>query len=164
MLHLIPAPLHRALLPLGHTLRKAWMQVFRPRIAGVAVFIEDEHGRVLLVRQSYGPRAWTMPAGGAGLTEDPELAIRREVREELACELTDLVLVFHGEEVLWGALHHVHLFRARAASQPVPDNREVLEARWFAREQLPQHMTKTLRRRLHLLDPTGGGDGDLQQR
>ncbi|MCB2065843.1 MAG: NUDIX domain-containing protein [Erythrobacter sp.] len=152
MLHLIPARLHRALLPLGHALRKAWMRTFKPRIAGVAVFITDDAGQVLLVRQSYGPRAWTMPAGGAGLSEDPALAIRREVREELACELTDLVMLYHGEEELWGARHHVHVFRARAASAPVADLREVLEARWFPRDALPRHMAGPLRRRLHLLD------------
>lgn len=151
MLRLIPAPLHRAAMPLGHVLRKSWLRLLRPKIAGVSVFIEDDHGRVLLIRQSYGPRAWTMPAGGAKRTEDPEPAIRREVREELGCELHALELLLETDERLHGAPHRVWVFRARAVSEPVPDRREVLEVRWFALEDLPDSMTRTARRRLVLL-------------
>ena len=151
MLHLIPAPLHRAVMPLGYVLRRAYLQLVRPRIAGVAVFIEDAEGRVLLIRQSYGTRAWTMPAGGAKRSEDPEPAIRREVREELGCELHALEVIYQAEERLHGAPHQVCVFRARATGEPVADRREVLEARWFALDDLPESMTRTARRRIDLL-------------
>lgn len=151
MLHLIPAPLHRAAMPLGHALRKLYLRLFKPRIAGVAVFIRDEHERVLLIRQSYGSGYWTMPAGGARLTEDPERAIRREVREELACELVELGLLHEGEDTMYGAQRRHWIFHARALGEPRPDRREVIEARWFALDDLPQALTSQTKERLKIL-------------
>lgn len=151
MLRLIPAPLHRAIMPLGDVARKYYLRLFRPSIAGVSVFIHDEHDRLLLIRQSYGQRGWTMPAGGASLREDPALAIRREVREELACELCELVLLHEVEETMHGAPQHNWIFRARVDGEPRPDRREVLEARWFAMDALPQPLTHPTQRRLKFL-------------
>lgn len=52
------------------------------RVAAYAVVTDDE-GRVLLARWTQGRRvAWTMPGGGLEDGEDPEDAVRREVREE----------------------------------------------------------------------------------
>lgn len=151
MLRLIPAPLHRALMPLGHVLRKYYLRTFKPRIAGVAVFIRDHDDRILLIRQSYGSGFWTTPAGGAARGEDPEAAIRREVREELSCELHELVLLHQTEDTMYGAPHRSWVFHARVQGDPRPDRREVLEAQWFALDDLPQPLTGLTRRRLGLL-------------
>lgn len=52
------------------------------RVAAYAV-ITDDDGKVLLARWTEGRRvAWTMPGGGLEAGEDPEDAVRREVREE----------------------------------------------------------------------------------
>ncbi|MGC5172441.1 NUDIX hydrolase [Micromonospora sp. DT81.3] len=52
------------------------------RVAAYAVVTDDE-GRVLLAHWNEGRRAaWTMPGGGLEPGEDPEMAARREVREE----------------------------------------------------------------------------------
>jgi len=52
------------------------------RVAAYAV-ITDDQGKVLLARWTGGRRvAWTMPGGGLEAGEDPEDAVRREVREE----------------------------------------------------------------------------------
>lgn len=52
------------------------------RVAAYAVVTDDE-GKVLLARWTEGRRvAWTMPGGGLEDGEDPEDAVRREVREE----------------------------------------------------------------------------------
>lgn len=148
MLHLIPAPLHRAVMPLAYLVRKTYLCLFRPRIAGVSVFIRNEHEHILLIRQSYGPPGWTMPAGGASLSEDPDMAVRREVREELACELVELELLHEGEETMHGALQRNWIFAARVESEPVPDRREVIEARWFSLDALPHPLTRPTQRRL----------------
>jgi len=52
------------------------------RVAAYAV-VTDDDGKVLLARWTEGRRvAWTMPGGGLEAGEDPEDAVRREVREE----------------------------------------------------------------------------------
>lgn len=52
------------------------------RVAAYAV-VTDDDGRLLLARWNEGRRvAWTMPGGGLEPGEDPEDAVRREVREE----------------------------------------------------------------------------------
>lgn len=52
------------------------------RVAAYAV-VTDDDGRILLSHWIEGRRAaWTMPGGGLEPGEDPEHAVRREVREE----------------------------------------------------------------------------------
>lgn len=52
------------------------------RVAAYAVVTDDDN-RVLLARWTEGRRtAWTMPGGGLDPGEDPEDAVRRELREE----------------------------------------------------------------------------------
>lgn len=52
------------------------------RVAAYAV-VTDDADRILLARWTEGRRiAWTMPGGGLEPGEDPEAAVRRELREE----------------------------------------------------------------------------------
>lgn len=52
------------------------------RVAAYAV-VTDETDRILLAHWIEGRRAaWTMPGGGLEAGEDPEHAVRRELREE----------------------------------------------------------------------------------
>lgn len=57
------------------------------RVAAYGV-ITDDSDRVLLARWVEGRRvAWTMPGGGLEDGEDPELAVRRELREETGFQI-----------------------------------------------------------------------------
>jgi hypothetical protein len=69
MFHLIPAPLHRALLRIAHRLRKRWLRLAKRATGGVTVIGLDEAGRVFLVRHSYGSGRWALPGGGLGRGE-----------------------------------------------------------------------------------------------
>ncbi|GGD44737.1 NUDIX domain-containing protein [Erythrobacter arachoides] len=151
MLHLIPAPVQRALMPLAHRVRKVWVRMARRDIYGVAVMAFDARDRLLLVRHSYGTRAWSMPAGGMGHGEDPSHAIRREMREELDVTLDDLQLVSQRVETIHGVSHHVWLYTARVNDPPQPDMREVIEARFFTIDELPEALEKRVRPRLALM-------------
>lgn len=52
------------------------------RVAAYAI-IADDRGSILLAHWNEGRRAaWTLPGGGLEAGEDPEKAVRREVREE----------------------------------------------------------------------------------
>ena len=54
----------------------------RPVTSGVKCLITDGD-RVLLVRHTYGPRAWDIPGGRTKRGEDPLTTARREMEEEL---------------------------------------------------------------------------------
>jgi 8-oxo-dGTP pyrophosphatase MutT (NUDIX family) len=96
--------------------------------------------QVLLVRHSYGDRRrWELPGGAVKRRERPLDAAVREVREELGVELSE-----------WRSLGDVPVridsrrgalccFAARADGLELrPDEVEVIEARWFARDALPE--------------------------
>ena len=150
MLHLIPAPLHRLVLRWGHRLRRRWWRWRKPALAAAAVVASDHEGRVLLVRLSYGSGAWSFPTGGIGRGETPEQTARRELREEAGCEAQALTLLGVLEDELHGGQHRVHVFACRVTGPPQADRREVLEARLFPADALPEPLTMSTRRRLEL--------------
>lgn len=148
MLGLIPRPLHRAALRLAHAVRHHVRRLARFPLAGVSVIARDEAGRVLLVRHSYGPPAWMLPGGGLRRGEAPEEAARRELREEVACGLTEIERVAELEETISGAPHTAYVLAAKAEGAPRPDRREVIEARFFALDALPDDLGTLSRQRL----------------
>ena len=153
MLHLIPAPLHRLVLRIGHKARKRWWKLTRKRRSGVSVIALDRVERILLVRHSYGSGTWTLPGGGLGSGEDIEACARREMREELGCGLDQLTLAAKFDESLYGAQHRAFVFTCRFVGEPKADGREIVEIGWFARDDLPQELSKLAVERLRRVFP-----------
>lgn len=150
MLHLIPAAWHRAALPWAHRLRKRWRRLVRRPTAGVSVVGIDAEGQVFLVRHSYGSGKWALPGGGVGRGEDPADCARREMREELGCDVEMLELAARFEETLFGAPHTAHVFTARFVGEPRIDRREIIDCGWFARDDFPADLVSFARHRLRL--------------
>ena len=150
MLRLIPAPLHRALMRLANRLRKRWRRLAKRPTAGVSVIAVDRAGRVLLVRHGYGSGCWSLPGGGLGRAENPRACARREIREELGCDLEHVELAAQFDEVLHGAPHRAFVFTARFSGEPRADGREVIEADWFALDALPPDLVSFAAYRLRL--------------
>lgn len=110
---------------------------------GVAVRLEDDRGRVLLVRMQ--PRnawtsAWMTPGGGGEAGETPREAIRREIHEETGGYARGLSLwkVYHetltaerGRPVRWDFLQYTGRWTGGRPQPLVPE--EIAEARWFRR-------------------------------
>jgi len=145
---LIPARLHRALMPLAHRIRHHWRKWRGTPIAGVSVVLTNSKGEILLLRHSYGPPVWALPGGGLKRGEDPAKCALREVYEELGVKLAALDPFFELDEELSGSPHTAHLFTALCEAQPVPDGREVVEARFFPAHSLPEPLGDTTRRRI----------------
>lgn len=157
MWRLVPAPLHRALMPLAHLVRHYWRRWRGTPIAGVSVIVTNLAGDVLLLRHSYGPAVWSLPGGGLARGEDPLEAARREVREELGVELARIEPVGTLDEVLSGSPHTAHIFTGVCDRQPKPDLREVTEARFFPSHSLPEPLGTTTRARIAVWRARGVG-------
>jgi ADP-ribose pyrophosphatase YjhB (NUDIX family) len=134
-------------------LRVYWF-VARPHVSGVKCVIT--HGDdVLLVRHTYGNRAWDLPGGQIRRREVPVDAARREMNEEIGRQIEEWVdfgkLYFNGN-------HHrdtVYLFHGRLGDRRVdPDLVELDEAQWFALDGLPSDISRHVRPILsHLRTP-----------
>ena len=120
MVNWLPAPVHRALLPIAHSLRHRWRVWRGTPLRGCSVVITSLSGDVLLLRHSYGPQGWAWETLGV-------------------CE-----------EESSGSPHTAYLFTAMADAHPKPDGREVLEARFFPSHSLPEPLGQLTRNRLDI--------------
>lgn len=117
---------------------------------GVRACVTDRAGRVLLVRHSYMP-GWHFPGGGVEVGQTLEAALADELKDEANVVLTGPAML---EGVYLNARtsrrDHVALFRVEAWEQPAPfaATREILEAVFFARDDLPEGTTRGTRERL----------------
>jgi ADP-ribose pyrophosphatase YjhB (NUDIX family) len=156
MLHLIvrliPAPLHRALYRIAHRLRRFWLRRMVREVHGCAVAGTDAAGRILLVRHSYGRDVWALPGGGMKPREDPVAAALRELGEELGCTLADPRLAAQHQDIFLGVTNHVRIVTGLIEGTPQPDMREVVEARFFEPDALPEKLSPVVRARLAALD------------
>ena len=150
MLRLIPAPLMRVGLRIAYRVRHRWRKLTGAKLAGVCVVARDIDGQILLVRHSYGPAGWYIPGGGLKRGEDPEEAVRRELQEEIGCDIGALSLLARVEERLSGSSHTAHVYTGVIDDMPRPDGREVVEARFFPTHSLPEPLGPRTRARLNL--------------
>jgi 8-oxo-dGTP pyrophosphatase MutT (NUDIX family) len=116
---------------IAHRLLRGWWFLRRPHAQGVKCLLFDGE-RLLFVRHAYGDRtAWELPGGGLRRGEEPAVAARREMREELGVDLDRWAPAGRTETTGLHRTVTLHLFRA-----PVRDARielglaELEEARW----------------------------------
>ena len=123
--------------------------VMRPMTLGVRGVALDE-GRVLLVKHSYLP-GWHFPGGGVEPGETCEQALAREMEEE-ACLVMEGPLHLHGlfQNINMSRRDHVAVYvarRFRITGERKPD-REIVAARFFPLDALPEDATWATRARL----------------
>jgi 8-oxo-dGTP pyrophosphatase MutT (NUDIX family) len=124
--------------------------VRRPHTRGVKCIVRDGD-RILFVRHTYGDRrAWELPGGSLRRDERPDVAVRREMREELGVALGDLRPVGRVDVSGHGKETELFCFEARVARADVRlDPGELAEGRWAAADAPPQPLgpdAATLRR------------------
>ena len=111
--------------------------------AGALIF--DERDRILLLEHVFRPDSgWGIPGGFVNKGEQPEAALRRELREEIGIELADVSMLF--ARALSKPQQIEIYFRATAIGRPVPCSFEIRSADWFSVEDLPAELSEDQRR------------------
>jgi ADP-ribose pyrophosphatase YjhB (NUDIX family) len=106
--------------------------------------VADEQGRVLLLEHAFrAGSGWGIPGGFINPEEQPEEALRRELREEVGLELESLDLAF--VRTLKTVNQVEVIFRGRARGRPEPRSREVTAAEWFPPDALPPGLSRDQR-------------------
>lgn len=112
----------------------------------VALVVIEREGKILLVRQNYGPQYWSLPGGVMEPGESIDQTAIREVREETGLDIglkrvvglyskpseNGLAVCFEGEQI-GGVL--------------AADN-EIMECGYFAYDRLPEPIREHLRQRI----------------
>ena len=134
---------------LGYPIFKCYWFIFRPKTQGVKclVLCKDE---VVLIRHTYGNSVWTLPGGGFKKGETKEVAVKREVKEELGLNINPEYLgeFTHNTEY---KMDTVYCFVAKIEkTEPVIDPGEILQARWWNLKELPKDHSTGLDRILKM--------------
>ena len=111
----------------------------------VGALIFDNEGRILLLDHVFRPDSgWGIPGGFIDGGENPESALRRELKEEIAVEVAEAQLLF--ARTLGRPKQIEIYFRARISGTPVPSSFEIKRAEWFKVDGLPPDLSKDQQR------------------
>lgn len=103
--------------------------------------VTDARGRVLLLKHRFRPgTAWGMPGGFMEEGEQPEEALRRELREEIGLEVEKLN-VFTTRAFRVPRQVEI-VFRCQAMGNADELNYEIQRAAWFSPAELPEDLPK----------------------
>lgn len=145
---------------------RAILNSFLPRKRAISqMLIRDSEGRVLLCELTY-KQDWDLPGGVVEVGESPQLAVSREVEEELALDLKAGELVLTDWLPAWGgwddAVCLVFDGGVHAASlldDVVKDSREIRGAHWCAEQDLDEHCADFTARRIRAALARAAGEG-----
>ena len=124
--------------------RRTVIRVTQPSFTvSAATVVTDEGGRILLLNHILRPASgWGVPGGFLNRGEQPYETAEREIFEETGLKVSNLKM-FSVKTVN----HHVEFwFVGTANGEILAKSREILEARWFAPDELPREMNGKERR------------------
>lgn len=130
------------------SVRRWGVRLVEPRFTVTAgAVIMDERGRVLLLNHVFrAGSGWGIPGGFIEKGEQPEEALRRELREEVGLELERAELAF--VRTLNKPVQVEIIFRCRARRGEGQSRKsvEIKSAEWFALDDLPSRLSKDQRK------------------
>lgn len=131
-------------LSLPYRVRRFFIRATYPTftVSAAAVIVNDE-GKVLLLHHLMRPSGgWGLPGGFLDQGEQPEAAVRRELREETGIELHDLKVVHF--RTIGG--HIEVMYSARTNDEPRVLSSEIDELGWFSPDDMPDNLQSDQRR------------------
>lgn len=114
-------------------------------IYGAGTFLLDGDGRILLIKEDYGERRYSIPGGQVDAGESPIEAAIREAREEVGCEIrvTGVVGV---ALIRWTGLSVTAFAGEIVSGTPhVASPGEIAAVGWFAVGDIPLPQANTVR-------------------
>ncbi len=115
-----------------------WLTQARFTVTAGAVVL-DEGGRVLLLQHTFRRGSgWGIPGGFLAKGEQPEEALRRELREETGMELETARIAFVRTLKRPQQVEIIYRCRVRDADKGFRQNLEIKNLAWFARHELPE--------------------------
>ena len=114
--------------------------IFRivPKKDRVRVIVYSDDGKILLVRSRFSRQKWALPGGGVKHNESYEHAAVRETLEEVGLKIHNLRYLGKANSHESYAKFSVRVFAAHASDYDIKCNFEIMEARWFNRDYLPE--------------------------
>ena len=115
---------------------------FEGKIAQKVIVVKE--GRVLLVQDPRGGKdIWELPGGRMNIDEKPQVAVKRELFEELGVDI-EVIKVVHMEQFIQGnenARAFVIVYEATLLNSEKDfevDDTEVSQVRWFTKEEVQE--------------------------
>jgi 8-oxo-dGTP pyrophosphatase MutT (NUDIX family) len=125
-------------------------RITRGMTLGVRGMVLDQNGCIFLVRHSY-VRGWHMPGGGVEPGETMLDALTKELSEEGNIEIEAapaLLGIYLNRKASQRDHVAVYVVRSFRCTGPRQADREILEARFFPLDALPDGITAATRRRI----------------
>jgi mutator protein MutT len=126
-------------------LRRLTMRVTQARFTvTAAAIVVDDQGRVLLLKHRFrAGSGWGIPGGFIEVDEQPEDGVRRELREEVGLELTDVEVI---KTRAFKSPRQIEIvFHCRPGGDASPQSMEIRKAQWFTANALPEGLPEDQR-------------------
>lgn len=143
---------------------RALLNSFLPRKRAIAqMLVRDQHDRVLLCQLTY-KRDWDLPGGVVEVGESPQVAVGREVTEELGLEIDSRGLLLTDWLPPWGGWDDALCLvfdggrhDAAIVDSIVRQEREILSVEFCTPEQVTQRCADFTARRITAAMHSNGG-------